>query len=70
MVNNLTNQQKRKIARKPWTEAETKILIKEYQKGKTRPELCDVLKRTSGSIANKIRLLVKDGLLDKKRGLK
>lgn len=62
------NKRKRKKAKiEPWTQREINILIKEYESGKQRGEIMNLLNRSTGSVANKIRLLIKAGILERRR---
>jgi len=48
---------KRRIVN-PWTEREIRSLMGLYEQGKSRNDIASVLRRSSGSVANKIRLLI------------
>jgi hypothetical protein len=46
-----------------WGKEEIDILISDYAKGASRYKIASILGRTPGSVANKIRLLIKSNIL-------
>ena len=52
---------------RPWSATELKKLIVAYKAGRGRGEIVAALGRTTGSVANKIRLLVKAEQLSARR---
>ena len=46
-----------------WDKEEIDILISDYAKGASRYKIASILGRTPGSVANKIRLLIKSNIL-------
>lgn len=46
-----------------WEKEEIDILISDYRKGDSRYKIAAALGRTPGSVANKIRLLIKSDIL-------
>ena len=56
---------RRKISR--WDKKEINILIFNYKKGASRNQIASILGRTSGSVANKIRMLIISNVLLRRR---
>ena len=50
-----------------WDKEEIDILISNYKKGASRYKIAPILGRTPGSVANKIRLLIKSNILLRRR---
>jgi hypothetical protein len=51
----------------PWNDSEVKRLVQAYKAGRSRNEIANLLSRTSGSVANKIRILIQAGSLSARR---
>lgn len=66
MVSNKRHRSK-PLSIKPWNDGEVKRLIQAYKAGKNRNEIADLLSRTAGSVANKIRVLIQSGTLTGRR---